>query len=253
MSKATPQLPAGTWLWLHDFTRWIGTWCFYVGYRLRVWHRERIPAQGPVVVVANHSAMVDGPLLYGLLRRRACFLVKEEMFRGLLRWLLPRLGQLAVRRGSGDRAPLLIGAELLRSDGMVVVFPEGTRGEGNVRRIRHGAAWLAHHTDAQLLPVAIRGTRRPSARGTRRFRPRVDVLVGEPFCASDGTDSTASETGADGSVDKRAVAATTEEIRKRLAALVAELDEIRGETRNALPGVGAQHAVRKSRRKHDDD
>ena len=33
-----------------------------------------------LVVVANHSAAVDGPLLYGLLGRRAVFLIKAEMF-----------------------------------------------------------------------------------------------------------------------------------------------------------------------------
>jgi 1-acyl-sn-glycerol-3-phosphate acyltransferase len=88
----TLEVPEGTWLWLQDFTRWIGTWCFYVGYRLRIWHRERVPATGPVVVVANHSAMVDGPLVYGLLGRRTAFLIKEEMFRGPLGWT-PRRGR----------------------------------------------------------------------------------------------------------------------------------------------------------------
>ncbi|MGH3913980.1 MAG: lysophospholipid acyltransferase family protein, partial [Pseudonocardiaceae bacterium] len=114
----------GTWPWLQGFTRWIGTWCFFVAYRLHVWHRERIPKSGPLVVVANHTAMVDGPLLYGLLGRGASFLIKEEMFRGPFAWLLPRLGQLAVRRGARDRAPLLIAVQLLSCEGAVVVFPE---------------------------------------------------------------------------------------------------------------------------------
>jgi 1-acyl-sn-glycerol-3-phosphate acyltransferase len=209
----TREVPEGTWLWLQGFTRWIGTWCFYVGFRLRIWHRERIPAIGPVVVVANHSSMVDGPLLYGLLGRRTTFLIKQEMFHGPLGWLLPRIGQLPVRRGEGDRAPLLIAVRLLRRGGMVVVFPEGTRGEGNVTDAHHGAAWLTRTGGATMLPVAIRGTRRPPGRN-RRFRPRVDVLVGEPFAVPPGK-------------GRPAVAATTSEMRDRLAALVTELDGIR--------------------------
>ncbi len=210
---AQEELPPGTWRWLQGFTRWIGTWCFYVGYRLRVRHRERIPATGPVVVVANHSAMVDGPLLYGLVGRRSSFLIKQEMFRGPLGWVLPRIGQLAVRRGEVDRAPLLTAVRLLRHGGVVVVFPEGTRGTGDVASAQHGAAWLARAGGARMLPVAIRGTRRPAG-SDRRFRPAVDVLIGQPFAVPPGKGRTALTTA-------------TTEIRNRLAVLVTELDAIR--------------------------
>jgi 1-acyl-sn-glycerol-3-phosphate acyltransferase len=209
----TSGLPSGTWPWLQGFTRWIGTWCFSVSYRLRVWHRERIPTTGPIVVVANHSAMVDGPLVYGLVGRRSSFLIKQEMFRGPLGWVLPRIGQLAVRRGEVDRAPLLAAVRLLRHGGAVVVFPEGTRGEGEVANAQQGAAWLARTGGARMLPVAIRGTRRPPG-SNRRFRPRVDVLIGEPFAVPPGK-------------GRAALVAATDEMRNRLAALVTELDGIR--------------------------
>lgn len=224
-TKTTETLPEGTWPWLQGFTHWIGTWCFFVGYRLRVRHRERIPVRGPLVVVANHAAMVDGPLLYGLLGRRSTFLIKQEMFRGPFRWLLPRLGQVPVRRGSGDRAPLHAARRLLRVGGVVVVFPEGTRGEGDVASAHHGATWLARSSGAMLLPVAIRGTRRPAGSG-RRFRPRVDVLVGEPFAIPAGA-------------SRAALAAATEDMRTRLAALVTELDDIRGGDQAAAQQEGS--------------
>jgi len=217
-------LPEGAWPWLQDFARWIGTWCFFVGYRLHVRHQERIPVRGPVVVVANHTAMVDGPLLYGMLGRRSTFLIKQEMFRGPFVWLLPRLGHLAVRRGARDRTPLLVAAQLLRSGGMVVVFPEGTRGEGNVTNAHHGATWIARASGAVLLPVAVRGTRRPAGR-RRRFRPRVDLLFGEPFAIAPGE-------------SREGLAAATEDIRTRLAALVAELDAIRGGDQAAVRPEG---------------
>jgi 1-acyl-sn-glycerol-3-phosphate acyltransferase len=210
----TLDVPESTWLWLQGFTRWIGSWCFYLGYRLWTWHAERIPATGSVVVVANHSAMADGPLLYGLLGRRTTFLIKEEMFQGSLGWMLRRIGQLSIRRGEADRAPLLTAVQLLRHGGVVVVFPEGTRGDGEVRDAHQGAAWLARAGGATMLPVAIRGTRRPTG-SSRRFRPRVDVLVGEPFAIPP-------------SKGRTALVTATNEMRHRLAALVSELDVIRG-------------------------
>ncbi|MGH4005826.1 MAG: lysophospholipid acyltransferase family protein, partial [Pseudonocardiaceae bacterium] len=129
-------------------------------------------------------------------------------------WILRRIGQLAVRRGEADRAPLLTAVRLLRHGGVVVVFPEGTRGDGDVDSAQLGAAWLARAGGARLLPVAIRGTRRPP-RSNRRFRPQVDVLIGEPFAVPPGR-------------GRAALVAATNDMRYRLVALVAELDRIRG-------------------------
>ncbi|GAA4555216.1 lysophospholipid acyltransferase family protein [Pseudonocardia xishanensis] len=211
---AATDLPEGADPRLHDLARWVGTWCFVPGYRVQVHHRERIPAAGAVVLVANHSAMVDGPLLFGLLGRRSVFLVKREMFVGPLGRGLRAIGQLSVRRGEPERAPLTAALGVLRGGGLVGVFPEGTRGSGNADAAQQGAAWLARAAGAQILPMVVRGTRRT---GGRRFRPRVDVLVGEPLPAPTGK-------------GRAELAAATETVRGALAALVTELDEVRSRT-----------------------
>ncbi|HEX7661092.1 MAG TPA: lysophospholipid acyltransferase family protein [Pseudonocardiaceae bacterium] len=207
-------LPPGTWVWLHNFARWLGSWIFLPPFRLRVRGRDRVPASGAVVVVANHSSMVDGPLVFGVLRRRRpVFLIKREMFKGFLRWALPRIGQLAVRRGEPDRVPLLAAVRVLSAGGVVGIFPEGGRGDGDVAKAEHGAAWLARSGNAVVLPIAVRGTRR-SLTSDRRRRRRVDVLVGEPFRVS-------TERG------RKGLSIATEQIRASLAELVRELDRRR--------------------------
>jgi 1-acyl-sn-glycerol-3-phosphate acyltransferase len=212
------QLPPGALPWLHDFGRWFARGPFSLPFRVRVEGRSRMPSAGPVVVVANHSSMVDGPVLFGVLPRRVVFLIKQEMFRGAAGWGLRRIGQLAVRRGEPDRAPLLAAQKVLRAGGVIGVFPEGTRGAGDVSNAQQGAAWLARSTGAVVVPVACRGTLRPPGTG-RRFRPVVDVLVGEPFEPPD-------DKGRQGLVK------ATEQVRDRLATLVAELDSKRsGEAR----------------------
>jgi 1-acyl-sn-glycerol-3-phosphate acyltransferase len=207
------DLPAGASPRLHDLARWIGTWVFVPFLRVRVHHRERIPATGPVVLVANHSAFVDGPLIFGIVRRRAVFWVKQEMFTGLLGRGLRAIGQIPVRRGEADRAPLTAALGVLKGGGLVGVFPEGTRGTGEVAAAQQGAAWLARAAGAEILPVVCRGTRRPAGSG-RRWRPQVDVLVGEPLPAPTGK-------------GRAELAAATETVRGALAALVADLDDVR--------------------------
>ncbi len=221
-------LPDGARPALHDVTRWIGSWVFHVIYRLRVYGLEHVPPDGPLVLVANHSAFIDGPMLYGLLGRRCVFLVKNEVYRWPLGPFLVAVGQLPVRRGAPDRTPLLVAVRILRDGGAIGVFPEGTRGTGEVASAQQGAAWLARSAGAVVLPVACRGTRRPGDR--RRFRPRVDVLIGQPVEVSSGR-------------GRAALAVATERIRGELASLVVQLDDIRS-------GTGAGPSTTDGQRRH---
>lgn len=172
-----------------------------------------MPVTGPVVLVANHSSLIEPQILYGALPRRVVFLVKSELASGVLGRALRMIGQVPVRRGAADRAPLMTAVRLLRDGGVIGVFPEGTRGSGDVDHAEQGAAWLVRAGNAVVLPVATRGTFRPEG-AHRRFRPKLDVLVGPPFRLS-------VQRGRSG------LGEATEEIRRRLSDLVRELDELR--------------------------
>ena len=194
---------------MHDFARWIGRWTLRPLYRVRVHHRSRVPVDGPVVLVANHSSFIEPQLLFGMVPRRAVFLVKAELGRGIVGRAFRWIGQIMVRRGVADREPLMAAVSVLRAGGLIGVFPEGTRGSGDVSHAEQGASWLVRMTGAVVLPVATRGTYE-----RRGYRPKLDILVGEPF----GLNVQPGRTG---------LTAATEDIRKHLADLVRELDELR--------------------------
>ncbi|HEX3790225.1 MAG TPA: lysophospholipid acyltransferase family protein [Pseudonocardiaceae bacterium] len=217
------QLPADTWRWLHAFARFLGSWIFVPPFRLQVHGRERIPRTGPTLLVVNHSSMLDGPIVFGLVRRPVVFLVKQEMFRGVLGVILARIGQLALRRNSAHREPLLAAIRILKAGGMVGVFPEGARGTGDVAEAENGAAWLARAANAVVLPVACRGTRKVA--GVRQFRRKIDVLIGKPIKLS-------SQRGRAG------LQVATEQLRVALADLVHELDLLRNETPDRSADAG---------------
>lgn len=206
-------LPEGSVGWMHEMGRLIGRYCFKPAFRIKVHGRDRVPATGPVVVIGNHSSMVEPGLLFGMLPRRSAFLVKDELFRGFVGWYFPKLGQIPVKRGAIDRKPLLTAAGVLKDGGVVGIFPEGTRGAGDAESFEPGAAWLVRAGGATVVPVAARGTLKP-ADGKRRWRPRVDIMVGEPFTPEMGRGKTGLEEG-------------TEQMRVALADLVAVLDNWR--------------------------
>ncbi len=203
----TPAVTNGTRV---DIGRRIGVVTGLGAYRMRIDGMERIPAAGPVLFVVNHSSGLDGPVLFGALPRRVSFLVKAEMFKGFVGWVLTNVGQYGLQRDVPDRAPLLNALAQLKAGGTIGIFPEGSRGSGGVESVFNGAGWLACRSGAQLVPIAMRGTLRPAG-NRRRFRPKVDVLVGVPFRVPTGA-------------GRIAVAAATEQIRGTLKELVAELD-----------------------------
>jgi 1-acyl-sn-glycerol-3-phosphate acyltransferase len=175
--------------------------------RVTVTGLDRVPDTGGVLIAVNHTALVDGPLVYGILRRPAVFLVKAEVFVGPVGLLLRRIGQVPVRRGTIERAPVQSALGTLAAGGVVGIFPEGTRGAGTVEQVQHGIAYLALRSGCPVVPVACHGT---AALLRGRRRPHVRVTFGEPLTVS-------VETGP----SRRQVAAAAEEIRAALAGHVA--------------------------------
>jgi len=140
--------------------------------------RERIPARGSYIVIANHVDWKDPPaieLTFGVAIR---YMAKIESFRVFfLGGLLRGIGCFPVRRGESDRRAIITCLKVLRAGNPLGFFPEGTRSRhGSLGRAREGIAFLARKSDAPLLPVGVIGT--PEA---RPFRSHIRVRVGEPF------------------------------------------------------------------------
>ena len=193
--------------------RYVGIGLFRSLYRCEVHGRERVPRTGPVVLVANHSGLLDGPLVYSMAPRPTNFLVKQQMFHGFVGWVMTRSGQIAIDRDRGDRRALTVAKGVLTRGGAVGVFPEGTRGRGDVQQVNQGATWLALQSGARVVPVACLGTRSTgrSTGSMPRLRSRLVVAFGTPFALTP-----------DPALPGRLrLQAATDQLRERLAAHVA--------------------------------
>jgi 1-acyl-sn-glycerol-3-phosphate acyltransferase len=190
------------------WSRWVGRFLARVVWNATVVGTGRVP-DGPVVIAANHQTLIDGPVLIGVAPRALHIIGKEELFRGPLGTVLRLAGQIPVDRAHG-RAALVSSLGVLRRGGVIGIFPEGTRGSGAVSEVRAGAAWLAVHGAAPLVPAVILGTRRTGESlghipGVRR---RLYVEFGEPLAPA-----------GDGAVRER-IAATSERLRLAMVDLV---------------------------------
>ncbi|MDQ2748556.1 MAG: lysophospholipid acyltransferase family protein [Pseudonocardiales bacterium] len=176
-----------------------------------------IPATGPVLFAVNHRSLLDGPLLFGAVRRPVSCLVKAEAFTPWLGPLLRSAGQIPVRRDGGDAPAVRLCLRILHRGGIVGIFPEGTRGHGLAESARPGVGYLGLRSGATVIPVACSGTSEMAHRRSWRRPPSV-LLFGEPIAMDRWPDGQVLTVGV--------AAAATEGIRVALAALVAIADEL---------------------------
>lgn len=156
-------------------------------WRPRVLGAWRVPSSGPVILAGNHTHNVDGPMLIGTSPRPVHFLVKKEAFVGPLDPFLRGIGQLPVDRGSADRTAITAALAVLERGGVLGIFPEGSRSDGEFARLRAGLAYFAVRSGAPVVPVAVLGTARPG-RLISALPPlgsRIDVVFGDPFEAAE--------------------------------------------------------------------
>lgn len=151
--------------------------------RCRVEGVDNFPRSGAVLLVANHLNLIDPPVLGALLPRRITFMAKEELFRApLVGWVVKWYGAFSVRRGRPDREALRRATGVLSRDGVVGMFPEGTRSKtGRMNRGHPGAALVAILAKATIVPVAITGTELVASPFSLLGRPAITVRVGKPF------------------------------------------------------------------------
>jgi 1-acyl-sn-glycerol-3-phosphate acyltransferase len=148
-------------------------------FRICVLDADRIPADGPALLAANHVSVLDGPLLAwapAALRGRAIrFMVAAEIF-GIpgLGAILRAYAQIPIRRGRNDAHAIDAAVEAVRAGALAGIFPEGRVNPGSGRelqRVRRGAARIAIAAGAPVVPVGIWGTQWRWPRGRPRLRP----------------------------------------------------------------------------------
>ncbi|MDA0565598.1 1-acyl-sn-glycerol-3-phosphate acyltransferase [Streptomonospora sp. S1-112] len=182
----------------YDAARVVSARVGHVLYRPTIEGLANIPADGPVILAANHLSFCDSVVIPLAVPRRVRFLAKAEYFTGtgvkgrMSRAAFTALGAVPVRRGTGREAvdALELGLRCLKDGGVFSIYPEGTRSpDGRLYRGRTGVAHLALTSGAPVVPVGLIGTERIQPIGARlpRISP-ITVRFGAPLDFSTGYD-----------------------------------------------------------------
>ena len=145
---------------------------------------ENIPAQGGVIVAANHQTYIDPFWLSLQIKRPIRYLAWSAAFR----W--PFVGRCLIWLGAwplalegSDPSAIRRSLQWLREGGVVVIFPEGARSNetGALERFKAGAVRLALEANVPILPVTVKGGNRVWPRGWRLPRCNKVLITYHPL------------------------------------------------------------------------
>lgn len=149
----------------------------------RVEGLENVPASGPGILMINHIAFVDPIVVIHVLPRNIVPMAKIEVYDYPVVSIFPRLWNvIPVRREEVDRRAVRLALDVLRAGEMILMAPEGTRGE-SLKEAKGGIAYIASRANAPVIPVAIEGTIGfPTTPLSPRWKgPGAIVRFGRPF------------------------------------------------------------------------
>ncbi len=140
---------------------------------------------GRTVVVSNHESQAD-PFLISHLPWEMKWLGKASLFRiPVVGWMMWLAGDVPVHRGdkASRKGAMATCAKWLARGMPVMIFPEGTRSsDGAMLPFKDGAFRLAIETGADILPIAVSGTRAALPKHSWRFQyAYASVTVGTPL------------------------------------------------------------------------
>lgn len=173
-----------------------------VVYRLRTEGLDRIPEQGPVLVVCNHVSLMDALVVSGCCRRPIRFVMDYQIFKNpLLNFVFHTAGAIPI--ASARENPEILQrayqrvADYLRDGEVVGIFPEGRlTPDGEIGPFKSGIERILKQTPVPVVPMALRGlwgsffSRRYGKAMSglpRRFWSRIELVVGEAILPAQAT------------------------------------------------------------------
>ncbi|MBU1890064.1 1-acyl-sn-glycerol-3-phosphate acyltransferase [Patescibacteria group bacterium] len=189
-------------------------------WRFRTTGLENLPAKPPFLIVSNHTSYLDAPMLSTVLithiNVRPYFLTHGHIADSFGKSISYNwLGMIPVYKDRKAES-LLIAEQVLKDEGVVGIFPEGTRNynQGNLLKGKTGTARLAHKTGIQIVPVGIIAppckTTSQSLKAFFLTGQNLEVVIGSPIQVNQIDDH---------EITKEILDTTTRQIMKSIGAL----------------------------------
>ena len=183
---------------LMRFLIWI---LIHLVYRVRAEGLDKIPDEGPVIVVSNHVSYVDPLILGGMIRRPVRFVMYWKIYEIRLMKFIFKTGKAIPIASRKENPEVLESAyrrmhEVLDEGDVLGIFPEGaiTR-DGEIQPFKPGIEKLLNDKPTVVVPIAVCNlwgsmfSRKDplNKRRPRKLWARIDLRVGNPIPPAEAT------------------------------------------------------------------
>lgn len=160
---------------------------FKLFFRLKVTGQQNIPQDGPFIIVANHSSLLD-PIILGVsIKHKIIFVAAAYLFEiSWLGYLLRKANSIPVQRENDIKA-IKQSLKILQRGGVLGIFPEGgVDRQKDDLPIKAGAAYLATKVGVPIVPIRIKGADKALPRGAKFIRNlnKIEVEIKKPIYCS---------------------------------------------------------------------
>lgn len=149
---------------------------FKIYYNPTIINKEVIPKHGPILIAGNHKHVYDQCLTIMATKRPIHYMAKKEYFDGKLAWFFNLVGCIPVNREIKDTKAKNYAIEILKNNGAIGIFPEGTRNKTKsvLLPFKFGTVSMAKKTNATIIPFGLTGD--------YKFRSKnLTIRYGKPF------------------------------------------------------------------------
>lgn len=165
---------------------WVHSIFFVGGIKSKSWVDPKLDKNENYLYLSNHESLTDILALLGLLPQRVVMVAKRSLLMlPVFSWGMWLAGFVFINRKNRAAAfrSMEKAGHRMRKGRSVLVFPEGTRGDGGpLLPFKKGGFYLAQATGFAVVPVGIHGTRAILPRDTFPVYPgRIAVCVGAPM------------------------------------------------------------------------
>jgi len=173
------------YIW-HEGGRLLLVGILYLIYRVKVYNKENLPTDGPVVVLSNHQSFLDPLICQNWRWRPFYYVTRDTLYRGFWGRIIDGFYTIPINQEGADLKSMRAIIDILKKGHIVCLYPEGARTyDGKIAEIKPGFSLLVRRSKATIVPMVMDGIfdRWPRTKKFPKLGGRVGIMYGKPISA----------------------------------------------------------------------